>query len=297
MQSKGKAVSERVQESTSARVQSTRRYVRQRGGPGLAFIPYGLIPAIALLLLTLFALFPFASYWIEENAEQTALASLRAEGEDWARVTASGQWITLTGEAPNADRAAKAVTLIRLSEAPTFLGRARPVTRIIDRTTLAAPSSTAELPASDPAPTENNDAATAAIVTPPAQTRIEACDRAFRELLLESKIEFASGSARISPSSAGLLNDLARAVTGCELRVTIEGHTDSTGSAGLNERLSLARAQAVRDALVIRGVSTELLIARGFGEAQPIASNDTPEGRELNRRIEFNVLTNADARE
>ncbi|MEE2930569.1 MAG: OmpA family protein [Pseudomonadota bacterium] len=292
-------MSERVQESTSARVQSTRRYVRQRGGPGLAFIPYGLIPAIALLLLTLFALFPFASYWIEENAEQTALASLRAEGEDWARVTASGQWITLTGEAPNADRAAKAVTLIRSSEAPTFLGRARPVTRIIDRTTLAAPASTAERPASDPAPTENNDAATAAIVTPPAQsqTRIEACDRAFRELLLESKIEFGSGSARISPSSAGLLNDLARAVTGCELRVTIVGHTDSTGSAGLNERLSLARAQAVRDALVIRGVSTELLIARGFGEAQPIASNDTPEGRELNRRIEFNVLTNADAQE
>lgn len=281
------------------RVQNTRRYVRQRGGPGLAFIPYGLIPAIALIALTLFALFPFATFWIEENAEQAALASLRADGEDWAQVSASGQWITLTGEAPSAERAANAVTLIRSSEAPTIMGRARPVTRIIDRTTLTAPSTTAGPAANDPLPTESNDALPETDDTTPEQqqARVEACDRAFRELLLDSKIEFASGSARISPASAGLLNELARAVTGCELRVTIEGHTDSTGSSGLNERLSLGRAQAVRDALIIRGVSTELLIARGFGEAQPIATNDTPEGRELNRRIEFNVLTNEDAQE
>ena len=76
---------------------------------------------------------------------------------------------------------------------------------------------------------------------------------------------------------------------GCDVEVTVEGHTDSTGSAALNERLSLARAQAVRDALVIRGVAADLLDAEGYGAAWPVASNETSEGREQNRRIEFNV--------
>ncbi len=123
---KGKAVSESGQKTQTERVEHTRRYVRRKGGPGLAFFPHGLIPAAALALLTLFALVPFASLWIEENAEQAALTSLRSGGEGWASVSASGQWITLTGEAPAADRAAKAVDLVRNSRAGTFLGQAPP---------------------------------------------------------------------------------------------------------------------------------------------------------------------------
>jgi len=69
----------------------------------------------------------------------------------------------------------------------------------------------------------------------------------------------------------------------------IEGHTDSTGSNAINERLSKSRAMAVRDYLVKKGVDTTRLDAQGFGEGQPIASNDTAEGREQNRRVVVKV--------
>lgn len=296
------AVSEQDQKTQTERVETTRRYVRRKGGPGLAFIPYGLIPALGLALLTLFALIPFASYWIEENAEQAALTSLRAEGESWATVSASGQWITLTGQAPSAERAARAVDLVRDVQAPTLFGQARPVTRVIDRTTLlGSTTDPANAVATEDAETTAPEASSETDVTPPpaqtAQDLAEACDQFLRALLADSNIEFATGSARIAPTSAGLLDQLARAVIGCDVGVTVEGHTDSTGSAALNERLSLARAEAVRDALVIRGASADLLDAEGYGAAWPVASNETPEGREQNRRIEFSVRASDGAQE
>ncbi len=73
---------------------------------------------------------------------------------------------------------------------------------------------------------------------------------------------------------------------------TIEGHTDSVGSATSNVKLSKTRAMAVRDYLVRKGVATTRLDAQGFGESQPIATNDTPEGREQNRRVVVKVTNN-----
>ncbi|MEM0899706.1 MAG: OmpA family protein, partial [Pseudomonadota bacterium] len=70
----------------------------------------------------------------------------------------------------------------------------------------------------------------------------------------------------------------------------VEGHTDSRGSRSLNQGLSDSRANAVRDYLVNAGVSADRLQAQGFGEANPIASNQTPEGRAQNRRIELTVV-------
>ena len=75
-----------------------------------------------------------------------------------------------------------------------------------------------------------------------------------------------------------------------ERRVSIEGHTDSTGSEGFNLELSQRRAEAVRDALIDRGVSGRRLEAVGLGEAYPIASNDTDAGRRQNRRVEIIIL-------
>jgi outer membrane protein OmpA-like peptidoglycan-associated protein len=71
------------------------------------------------------------------------------------------------------------------------------------------------------------------------------------------------------------------------LKVAIEGHTDSTGSDEFNQRLSEQRAEAVRDYLVSQGVAASAITARGFGSMQPVASNDTPEGRQHNRRVEL----------
>jgi outer membrane protein OmpA-like peptidoglycan-associated protein len=71
------------------------------------------------------------------------------------------------------------------------------------------------------------------------------------------------------------------------LRVMIEGHTDSVGNDGLNQELSQKRADAVRDFLARRfGIDAARLDTVGFGEARPIAGNDTPEGRQMNRRVE-----------
>lgn len=69
----------------------------------------------------------------------------------------------------------------------------------------------------------------------------------------------------------------------------IEGHTDSTGEASYNEQLSKERAQAVKDFLVEQGVSEDHLVAEGYGESQPIASNNTREGRQENRRVEITL--------
>jgi outer membrane protein OmpA-like peptidoglycan-associated protein len=71
------------------------------------------------------------------------------------------------------------------------------------------------------------------------------------------------------------------------LKVAIEGHTDAIGTEDYNQRLSEARAEAVRDYLVTQGVAAQAVTARGLGKTQPIASNDTPDGRQKNRRVEL----------
>jgi outer membrane protein OmpA-like peptidoglycan-associated protein len=71
------------------------------------------------------------------------------------------------------------------------------------------------------------------------------------------------------------------------LKIAIEGHTDSVGTDDYNQRLSEQRAESVRDYLVSQGVAEPAVTAKGFGKTQPIASNDTPDGRQKNRRVEL----------
>ena len=71
------------------------------------------------------------------------------------------------------------------------------------------------------------------------------------------------------------------------LKVAIEGHTDAVGTDDYNQRLSEQRAEAVRDYFVSQGVAAQAVTARGLGKSQPIASNDTPDGRQRNRRVEL----------
>jgi OOP family OmpA-OmpF porin len=75
-----------------------------------------------------------------------------------------------------------------------------------------------------------------------------------------------------------------------DVAVEIRGYTDSSGSDALNLRLSQERADAVKTYLVERGVDASRLVAKGYGEADPIANNDTPEGRTQNRRVEMHRL-------
>jgi OOP family OmpA-OmpF porin len=73
------------------------------------------------------------------------------------------------------------------------------------------------------------------------------------------------------------------------VKVVVEGHTDSTGSDAYNQGLSQRRADSVLNYLVRKGVPAGRLTARGFGESNPVASNDTAEGRALNRRVALEV--------
>src|SRR5204863_8924803 len=105
------------------------------------------------------------------------------------------------------------------------------------------------------------------------------------------QIEFTSGSASIDARSGPLVDRLAQEARSCPGTLRIEGHTDPVGRSAFNRRLSQARAAAVRDALIARGVPAERLRARGFAARRPIADNTTESGRARNRRIEFHVVS------
>jgi outer membrane protein OmpA-like peptidoglycan-associated protein len=111
------------------------------------------------------------------------------------------------------------------------------------------------------------------------------------KLVIEQKIFFAHDSTKILPKSFPLLDEVAKVLQEhAKLRVRVEGHTDSSGKADYNRRLSEGRAQAVRDYLVARGIAVGRLDAKGYGPDLPIDTNATVAGREHNRRVEF-VIT------
>ncbi len=102
---------------------------------------------------------------------------------------------------------------------------------------------------------------------------------------------FDTGSANLRPESAPELNRLARLLKeNPGLNVRINGHTDNVGSPEDNQALSEARAKAVYDFLLEKGIEDERLSYKGFGESRPVAGNDTAEERQRNRRTEFEVL-------
>ena len=110
--------------------------------------------------------------------------------------------------------------------------------------------------------------------------------------LNDSVISFASDSADVPASMTDFLQkaaeDLKQLPKGHV--VEIAGYTDNTGDQALNVALSQKRAEAVQQMLIKFGADPEMLIAKGYGSADPVASNDTPEGRRRNRRIEYHIV-------
>ncbi len=103
-------------------------------------------------------------------------------------------------------------------------------------------------------------------------------------------VAFRQSSAELRTSSYALLDKVIDVANDCRgSRIAITGHTDATGNEDWNRALSLARAQAVADYLVRRGIQPQRLIVTGVGSAMPVADNATPHGRGQNRRIEFEL--------
>lgn len=133
-------------------------------------------------------------------------------------------------------------------------------------------------------------AAAAAAAAKPAMTQQQTCQSALVAELADDRINFRTARAEIDQSSFGLLDAIAVALKGCkDMGIEVSGHTDSDGSDASNLRLSQARAKAVVDYLASKGTDVTKLEAVGYGEARPLAPNDTPENKAKNRRIEFTV--------
>ena len=116
------------------------------------------------------------------------------------------------------------------------------------------------------------------------------CQQLFSDLLAKGRIRFEPGRAAIDLDSAGLLDRLIETALRCPAaNIEIAGHTDADGEDGFNQMLSEKRAQAVADYLVKAGLPANRFTAMGYGSSQPVASNDTDEGKARNRRIEFLV--------
>lgn len=111
-----------------------------------------------------------------------------------------------------------------------------------------------------------------------------------RQKVTLDNIEFDFNSSHLRSSSNATLNEALRFLNGePKVRLEIAGHTDNIGSDAANLKLSRERAEAVRSYLIAHGADSTRLSARGYGEAQPITSNDTEAGRQANRRVEMDI--------
>lgn len=246
------------------------------------FVPYGLVPLLSLALLMIVALVPFSIGEVQAVTEASARGALQRSGATWATASASGQWVVLEGRPPSREAAAAAERAVLQAQADTLFGQAAPATWVISQFTWVDEPL---LPGALRPRSDNPGAA-----TPPSPAEAAACDETMAGLLSSARIEFATNSAAIGASSSALLDAIASAAGYCRGSLSIAGHTDNVGRAAVNKSLSLRRAEAVRTALIARGIAAERLVAQGVGAADPIATNGSEQGRARNRRIEIRTL-------
>lgn len=126
---------------------------------------------------------------------------------------------------------------------------------------------------------------------PVEQVSAFACNANLANFMRSRRVVFERSSSALSFESFEVLDLVAVILSKCpSVRVEVAGFTDSRGPLALNDRISRERAEVVRQYLIDQGLSGSRILANGYGPRRPIASNDTSEGRALNRRIEFNVF-------
>jgi outer membrane protein OmpA-like peptidoglycan-associated protein len=341
-----------VAESTTTRAEAVSKkqsWIR-RDTPE-SFFWRGLWPVLAVIFVTIYALWPFAKDEVESTVRSELRTQLDAASYEWVNVSVSGQQVTLRGTPPSATAASEAMMVARKSTCPSWTLRWVCAVQVTAEfasveavkvtlpaasaaATTASPASVTTLPpasiataavippqpftvapsavssasAVTPRPVTTTAVTTTATTTvaPPVTATAAAsgdktvsiaqvlalhpCESAMAAAVSRSRIAFTNNSAVLSASSASVLDELASAARRCPGAIEVQGHTDAVGSPARNLDLSKARAAAVRQALVARGVPARRLVTQGWGDKKPMVSNDTPEGRAQNRRIEFHLV-------
>lgn len=238
-----------------------------------------LIIFLGLLLLAILGYFCIYdnSPRIQNDIDISTRAALTEQGLDNISVGTDGREIVLTGVV-----ASDAIKL-QAEENARKVNGVRTVENLL---TVAAPEPIVE-PESEPEPEPDKE-----VIQQPKQEALpeHTCQQDFDALLSSNQIQFATSSSDIDASSNDLLNDLIEVANQCsEANIEIGGHTDSSGSDDYNLRLSQERASSVMSYLIGNGIESNRLKAVGYGENNPIADNESAEGKAKNRRIEFNV--------
>lgn len=179
--------------------------------------------------------------------------------------------------------------LVRTRDGQTFVGKAPLTGRTIETgngTILIADAliGGAGAPPAEPTPTE-----TPVAPPPAASTEPPLIPAAVGDVVL-LPIRFGPGSAGVPYTARRRLHQLASELAAGGVRIEIDGHTDNDGDPAANLALSQRRADAVRAYLVAHGAPEDAIVARGFGDRRPVADNETPAGRKVNRRIEIRRL-------
>ncbi len=123
------------------------------------------------------------------------------------------------------------------------------------------------------------------------KTPVDAPKPIVKKIIGLDGVNFKTGSNELTGASLNTLDSVAQELkANPDTKIIVAGHTDNRGDTLNNLKLSQARAEAVRDHLIGQGVGAHQLVARGYGDTEAIASNDTPEGRAKNRRVELRIL-------
>lgn len=259
-----------------------RRYWRRRASP-ISWWPWGFAPIAGLVALFLFGALLMAPR-IQAEVRDEVSERIGSAGVTATLVRSSGQGVVISAPAqPDTEPYLQA--LAASTTCDTWAGRlACPTTVAIRQVEARSEPAVLNTQHEQQALTVDGSRSTGSAAVADEEPAVK-CNTDFDALLSSTSIRFKTGSASIDVGNDELLTRLAGVAQSCPGKLVVQGHTDDQGEARTNQALSVARANAVRDALISRGIDADRMTATGFGESQPIAGNDTPIGRAANRRI------------
>lgn len=253
---------------------------------------------------------------VETEVREKVSRALADKGLDDVRATVDGQTVTLTAMDNDPDsarklkEAEKAIAAIGSPDIPVG-GYARLVTDIhvgkvlegTPRAVVAADTAPMVVAGAAPFTVSGESATTIDTVSssrpavagsgavPISSNVAQGCEERILAAMGTRKLSYVFGSYELTPESQAVLDDVYKTMASCpaELKIEVAAYTDNAGDAVANQLISKSRAQAAASALVSRGLPQDRVSAAGYGGAQPIADNATPEGRAANRRVTFHV--------